>query len=148
MSDLFQRALISPKQQAKADAKLQVLRGTRVQKSKMAPFMSKKKDEGDPGKRGIPEVSVGEINNKRVQDEGGSYGTSGKREPPSKGGRAGPVRGGISVKEIDRADYQTPKFPSGGNVKSSNPKTGNTRMKAKSKQRSLPMYGKFGGRPA
>jgi hypothetical protein len=147
MSDLFQRALISPKQQAKANAKLQVLRGTKAQKSKMAPFNQKSKDEGDPGKRGIPEVSVGEINNKRVQDKGGSFGPGGKRGPPTKGGRAGP-EGQYHVNEINRADKQTPKFPSGGNVKASNPKTGNTRMKAKRKQQSLPMYGKFGGRPA
>lgn len=134
---LHRSGSISDKQMAK----LQVLRGTKAQKSKMAPFMSKQKDEGDPGKKGIPEINVGQINNSRVQDKGGKYGT------PSKGGSVGKT-GQVSVDEINRADYQSPKFPSGGNVKSSNPKTGNTRMKAKSKQRSLPMYGKFGGRPA
>lgn len=140
---LHRSGSISDKQMAK----LQVLRGTRAQKSKMAPFMQKTKDEGHPKNRGIPEISVNEINNGRVQDKGGSFGVGGKRAPPSKGGRAGP-ESGVSVSEINRADYQTPKFPSGGNVKSSNPKTGNTKMIAKRKQRSLPMYGKFGGRPA
>lgn len=134
---LYLKGSISGKQMKK----LEVLRGTKAQKSKMAPFMSKQKDEGDPGKKGIPEINVGQINNSRVQDKGGKYGT------PSKGARAG-RESGVSVSEINRSDYQTPKFPSGGNVKSSNPKTGNTKMIAKRKQPSLPMYGKFGGRPA
>jgi hypothetical protein len=140
---LYAKGSISPKEMAK----LQVLRGSKSQPSKMAPFEQKTKDEGHQRNKGIPEMRVDQINNKRVQDSGGSYGTSGKREPPSKGGRAGP-EGQTHVNEINRADYQKPKFPSGGNVKASNPKTGNTKMKAKRKQQSLPMYGKFGGRPA
>jgi hypothetical protein len=140
---LHRSGSISDKQMAK----LQVLRGTKAQKSKMAPFEQKTKDEGSTRSKGISQMRVNEINNKQVQDQGGSYGTSGKREPPSKGGRAGSP-GQYHVNEINRGDYQTPKFPAGGNVKASNPKTGNTRMKAKRKQPSLPMYGKFGGRPA
>jgi hypothetical protein len=134
---LHRSGSISDKQMAK----LQVLRGTKAQKSKMAPFMQKTKDEGDRDNLGIPEMRVNQINNKRVQDAGGKYGN------PSKGGSVNKT-GQVSVNEINRGDYQTPKFPAGGNVKASNPKTGNTRMKAKKKQPSLPMYGKFGGRPA
>ena len=133
---LHRSGAISDKQMAK----LQVLRGTKVQKSKMAPFEQKTKDEGNLRNKGVATVRVNQINGPD-QDKGGKYGT------PSKGGTVGKTSG-ISVSEINRGDYQTPKFPSGGNVKSSNPKTGNTRMKAKTKQRSLPMYGKFGGRPA
>lgn len=140
---LHRSGAISDKQMAK----LQVLRGTKAQKSKMAPFDSKQKDEGHQRNKGIPEMRTDQINNGRVQDKGGSFGMGGRRGPPSKGGRAGP-EGQVHVNEIDRADKQQPKFPSGGNVKASNPKTGNTRMKSKTKQRSLPMYGNFGGRPA
>lgn len=132
---LHRSGSISDKQMAK----LQVLRGTRAQKSKMAPFEQKTKDEG-AGKKGIPGIRANQINGPN-QDSGGKYGN------PSKGGRQA-LAGQVSVNEINRGDYQAPKFPSGGNVKASNPKTGNTRMKAKTKQPSLPMYGKFGGRPA
>jgi hypothetical protein len=140
---LHRSGAISDKQMAK----LQVLRGSKSQKSKMAPFEQKTKDEGDPGKRGIPEVEVGEINNRTVQAKNRSFGYGGKRSGPSKAGRAGP-EGQVHVNEIDRSDYQKPNFPAGGNVQASNPKTGNTRMKGGRKQQSLPMYGKFGGRPA
>ena len=133
---LHRSGSISDKQMAK----LQVLRGTKAQKSKMAPFMSKQKDEGHQRNKGIPAVRVNEINGPN-QDKGGRFGT------PSKGGRVNKT-GQVSVNEINRGDYQSPKFPAGGNVKASNPKTGNTKMIAKRKQRPLPMYGKFGGRPA
>jgi hypothetical protein len=134
---LHRSGSISDKQMAK----LQVLRGTKAQKSKMAPFMQKTKDEGHPRNNGIPEMDTNQINNKRVQDAGGKYGT------PSKGGRQ-TLGGQPKVGEINNGASQRPKFPSGGNVKASNPKTGNTKMIAKRKQQSLPMYGKFGGRPA
>lgn len=133
---LHRSGSISDKQMAK----LQVLRGTRAQKSKMAPFMQKTKDEGATRSKGAPLARTNQINGPD-QDKGGKYGN------PSRGGSVNKA-GQVSVNEINRGDYQTPKFPSGGNVKASNPKTGNTRMKAKTKQRSLPMYGKFGGRPA
>lgn len=133
---LHRSGAISDKQMAK----LQVLRGTKAQKSKMAPFDSKQKDEGHPRNKGIPQMRVNQINGP-AQDKGGKYGT------PSKGGGVNKT-GQVSVNEINRMDYQSPKFPAGGNVKASNPKTGNTKMKAKRKQPSLPMYGKFGGRPA
>jgi len=121
-------------------AKLQVLRGTRAQKSKMAPFNQKVKDEGHQRNKGIPATRVNEINGPN-QDSGGKYGT------PSKGGRVN-HGGQPGVNAINQSDYVNPKFPSGGKVKSSNPKTGNKRMLSKTKQRSLPMYGNFGGRPA
>lgn len=132
---LHQSGAISDKQMAK----LQVLRGTRVQKSKMAPFEQKSKDEGALGNKGIAQARVGQINGPG-QDKGGKFGT------PSKGGRAGPA-GQYHVNEINRADKQTPKFPAGSKMKAGN-KVGNARSKAKTMQRSLPMYGKFGGRPA
>lgn len=133
---LHRSGSISDKQMAK----LQVLKGTKAQKSKMAPFEQKTKDEGHQRNRGIPQATVNQINGPG-QDKGGKYGN------PSRGGSAGP-EGQTHVNEINRADYQKPKFPPGGKVKASNPKTGNTKMKAKRKQPSLPMYGKFGGRPA
>ena len=133
---LHRSGSISDKQMAK----LQVLRGTRAQKSKMAPFEQKTKDEGSVRNKGIPAVRTNQINGPN-QDNGGKYGN------PSKGGSVNKT-GQVSVNEINRGDYQKPKFPAGGNVKASNPKTGNTKMKAKRKQPSLPMYGKFGGRPA
>jgi hypothetical protein len=139
---LHRSGSISDKQMSK----LQVLRGTRSQKSKMAAFDSKQKDEGHQRNRGVPEARVGQINGPD-QDSGRTFGFGGGRSPLSKGGRAGP-EGQTHVNEINRADKQRPKFPPGGDVKASNPKTGNTRMKAKTVQRSLPMYGKFGGRPA
>jgi hypothetical protein len=134
---LHKSGSISDKQMAK----LQVLRGTKAQKSKMAPFNQKTKDEGHQRNKGISQMETNQINNKQVQDAGGKYGT------PSKGGRQ-TLGGQPKVGQIDEGSMQRPKFPSGGNVKASNPKTGNTRMKGGKKQQSLPMYGKFGGRPA
>ena len=72
---LHRSGSISDKQMAK----LQVLRGTKAQKSKMAPFMQKTKDEGDPRNKGVATVRVNQINGPD-QDKGGKYGT------PSKGG--------------------------------------------------------------
>jgi len=121
-------------------AKLQVLRGTRAQKSKMAPFEQKTKDEGHQSHVGARGYSVNEINDKSQQKKG-KYGRVSKGGSVNHGGQPG-------VNAINQSDYVNPKFPAGSKVKSSNPKTGNTRMKAKTKQRSLPMYGNFGGRPA
>jgi hypothetical protein len=124
-------------------AKLEVLRGTKAQKSKMAPFHSRKKDEGHIGNKGIPEAGDYEINDRTVQDKGGSFGHGGKRSPPSKGGRAG-KEGQFHVKHIDKPSMQHPKFPASGNVRASNPKTGNTRMHGKIPPQG-PLYG-GGGR--
>jgi hypothetical protein len=99
--------------------KLAALRGTRSQKSKMAPFDSKSKAEGAVGNKGI--LGKGEINSSRHQDKGGTWGTSG-RSPPSKGGRAGPEGQLQPRKQIDQGNKQRPKFPPGGDVKASNPK--------------------------
>jgi len=111
-------------------AKLEVLRGTKAQKSKMAPFHSRRKDEGHTRNKGVPEMCDDQINHKSVQDSGGTYGHGGKYGPPSKGGRAGP-EGQFKRREIDTGEFERPKFPKGGDVKASNPKTGNTRMKGR-----------------
>lgn len=102
--------------------KLAVLRATRSEKSKMAPFDSPKKDEGRLGNKG--KSPVNEINSATHQDRGGRYGT------PTKHGRAGP-EGQLHKGHIDEGRHQRPKFPAGGDVKASNPKTGNTKMKGK-----------------
>lgn len=134
---LHRSGSISDKQMAK----LQVLRGTKAQKSKMAPFEQKTKDEGDRDNLGIQEMRVNQINNKRVQDAGGKYGN------PSKGGSVNKT-GQVSVNEINRGDYQKPKFPKEGAREQSHAAGLRVPAKAKRKQPSLPMYGKFGGRPA
>lgn len=135
---LHKSGSISDKQMAK----LQVLRGTKAQKSKMAPFMQKTKDEGHQNNKGIPEARVNQINGP-AQDKGGKFGN------PSKGGSAG-TEGQYHVNEINRADKQTPKFPKEGTREQSHAAGMRVpaKAKAKRKQPSLPMYGKFGGRPA
>jgi hypothetical protein len=109
-------------------SKLAVLRGSHSQKSKMAPFDGKKRDEGAKGNRGIPEVCDYEIDKPSVQS----------RSNMSKGGKAGPEGGTLKRKQIDTR--QTPKFPAGGDVKASNPKTGNTRMKGGRVQKAGVVY--------
>jgi hypothetical protein len=108
--------------------KLSALRGTRSQPSKMARFEHKEKDEGRLGNRGEPPAN--EINHPTNQDRGRTSGFGGRRAPPSKGGRSGP-EGQLHVKHIDQAKHQKPKFPASGDLRASNPKTGNTRMKGK-----------------
>jgi hypothetical protein len=118
--------------------KLAVLRATRSQKSKMAPFDSREKDEGRLGNEG--KTPVNEINSREHQDRGGRYGT------PTKHGRAG-SEGQLHKSHINEPQHQHPKFPSGGDVKASNPKTGNTRMKGGKQRPSGPLYGGPNGRP-
>lgn len=109
---------ISPKAGKKLAGKLAVLRKTRPQKSKMAAFEAKEKDEGGTKKAEIP---VGEINHPTNQHKG-SAGTV------SKGGGIGMKESQFHTAEIDKpANKKT--FPKGGSVSASNPKTGNTRMK-------------------
>jgi hypothetical protein len=102
-------------------SKLKELRGTKLQKGRMTTFEHKGKDEGDKNGRGIPSVSVDEIDERSVQ-------RTGSRFLPSKGGRA---EGGTEFRsdQIDQKGFQRGKFPKGGDVSSRNPKTGNTRMK-------------------
>jgi hypothetical protein len=119
--------------------KLHALRGTKSQKSKMAPFEQKTRDEGHVRNKGIGEMDEREINDRTVQDKGRTYGIGGRRSPPSTGGRAGP-EGQLHVKHIDNAQMQKPKFPRSGDMRASNPKTGNTRMKGGAVQRAGNMY--------
>jgi hypothetical protein len=105
-------------------AKLQVLRQTRPGvPSKMAKFDSRQKDEGQAHGRGPKAYSIDHIDEREVQKRG-------KVGSVSKGGQA---RGGTQPKNaaINYGAFQKPKFPPGGAVKASNPKTGNTRMKGK-----------------
>ena len=116
---LAARGSISPKQMQK----LAVLRGTRSQKSKMAPFEHKDKDEGQAHGKGHPDYSVDEINERATQRRC----TAGR---VSKGGQA---RGGTEPHSghINYGAFGKPAFPPGSKVSAKNPKTGNTRMKGK-----------------
>jgi hypothetical protein len=113
---LHKSGSISDKQMSK----LKELRGTKLQKGRMAHFDSKTKDEGDKDGKGIPGVSVNEIDHKSVQKTSGKF-------KPSKGGG---VKGGAEFKtdQIDSASFQRPKFPKGGAVSAGN-KGGNSRSK-------------------
>ena len=117
-------------------SKLQVLRGTRSQKSKMAPFEQKTKGEGRVGNKGIPEVCDDEIDKPSTQSKSNM----------SRGSKAGPEGGTFRRGQIDSG--KKAKFPSGGDVKASNPKTGNTKMLGGRKQRSGNVYDVPGGNGA
>jgi hypothetical protein len=108
----------SPKAAKKVNAKLAVLRKTRAQKSKMAAFEHKDKDEGGTKKAEIP---TGEINHPTNQRKG-SVGTV------SKGGGIGKAESQFHPNEINKPGNGKV-WPKGGDVSSSNPATGNTRMK-------------------
>lgn len=110
---------ISPKAGKKLGAKLAVLRGTRPQKGKMTKFDHKGKDEGELHNQGIGDDT--EINEHEFQKKG----TVGK---VSKGGGVGKAESQMKRHAID--DPVNKKYwPKGGDVKASNPKTGNTKMK-------------------
>src|SRR5437879_2416968 len=97
---------ISPRAAKKANAKLAVLSGTRAQKSKMAAYEKKTKDEGSTHQ--TAEVPSNEINHPTNQRKG-SFGRV------SKGGSA---RGGAAPtrNQIDQAAMQAKKFVPGSNV--------------------------------
>jgi hypothetical protein len=117
-NSLFASGAISGKQMGK----LAVLKKTRVQKSKMAPFEQKTRDEGDPRNVGEKNYSVDHINEREVQ----KLGTAGR---VSKGGGA---RGGVEPhSEHINGPMTKGAWPKGGGVSASNPKTGNTRMKGR-----------------
>jgi hypothetical protein len=109
---------ISPKAGKKLAGKLAVLKQTRAQRSKMAAFEAKSKDEGGTAKAEIP---VGEINSATNQAKKG-VGTV------SKGGGVGKAESQFHTAEIDKAG-NAKTWPKGGGVSSANPKTGNTAMK-------------------
>lgn len=89
-----------------------VARQTRHQKSKMADFNSRQKDEASPYKKGDTSVASGKHidQNQRIAPKG----LSGRAAagPPSKGGQA---RGGTQpkAKQLDAAAFQKPAFPDG-----------------------------------
>lgn len=110
---------ISPKAGKKLNSKLAVLRGTRPQKSKMTSFHNKVKDEGQLENHGLSYEA--HINQSMFQKKG----TVGK---VSKGGGVGKSEQQMHRHAID--DPVNKKvWPRGGDVKASNPKTGNVRMK-------------------
>jgi hypothetical protein len=113
---------ISNKARGKLNSKLAVLKGTRPQKSKMASFHNKTKDEGELGNHGhiAPDV---EINDTKFQGGSAAHGRH-----VSKGGGIGKAESQMKRHAID--DPVNKKvWPHGGDVKAGNPKTGNTRMK-------------------
>lgn len=116
MESLYRRGMISGKQMGRM-SKPAILNETKPGvPTKMAAFDGKgTKDQGQAHGRGIPEMSIDEINERSVQDKGGSFGMGGRRGPPSKGGRAGPERQ-FKSKQIDDAKMQKPKFPAGATV--------------------------------
>jgi hypothetical protein len=107
---------ISPKAQSRLNGKLAVLRKTRAQKTRMAAFDGKAKDEGST--KG--EIPVTEINHPTNQAK--------KMGNPSKGGRAGGERQ-FRSNQINDKSLQSKKWVPGSDVSSRNPATGNTRMK-------------------
>lgn len=109
---------ISPKAAKSLNSKLAVLRGTRHQPSKMAAFDRKEKDE-----EGMKNALIhgGEINHPANQKKG-SVGSV------SKGGGIGMAEKQFNANEINKPGYRKA-WPKGGGVSSSNPATGNTRMK-------------------
>lgn len=110
---------ISPKAGKKLNSKLAVLRGTRPQKSKMASFHNKVKDEGELENHGLSDEA--HINQSMFQKKG----TVGK---VSKGGGIGKAESQPRRHEIDKPENKKV-WPRGGDVRASNPKTGNTRMR-------------------
>ena len=127
-NSLFASGAISGKQMSK----LAVLKKTRNQKTKMAPFDQKTRDEGDLHNAGEKNYSVDHINERQVQ----KLGTAGR---VSKGGGA---RGGVEPhREHINGPMTKGAWPKGGDVSASNPKTGNTRMKGPVP----PQGGQYGG---
>ena len=109
---------ISAKAGARLNAKLAVLRGTRPQKSKMAAFNRREKDEGDTKRAEIP---VNEINHPTNQAGG----------RPTKGGGVGKPESQVKSNQINDKSMTGKRWPAGGDVSSKNPATGNTRMKGR-----------------
>jgi hypothetical protein len=109
---------ISPKAAKKANAKLSVLRNTRAQRTRMAAFDAKEKDEGKSGKAA---VNREEIDAAATQAKRG-VGTV------SKGGGIGKAESHVPSNNID-VPANKKVWPKGGGVSAANPKTGNTRMK-------------------
>jgi hypothetical protein len=109
---------ISPKAAKKLTGKLAVLRKTRPQKSKMAAFEHKGKDEGQ-----TPQAAIHphEIDQAATQAKRG-VGTV------SKGGGIGKPESHLTAEHIDQPENKKV-WPKGGDVRASNPATGNTRMK-------------------
>jgi hypothetical protein len=91
--------------------------------SKMAPFDHKDKDEGKAHGRGHANYSVDEINEHATQKKG-------HVGRVTKGGGA---HGGTEPRadHINEGAFGHPKFPTSGDMKASNPKTGNVLMKGK-----------------
>ncbi len=112
---------ISPKAAATLNSKLAVLRGTRPQKSKMAAFGRKEKDEGSAHKKA--EIPNREINHPTNQGGSAAYGRR-----VSKGGGVGKGESQVGRSQIDQGENKKT-WPYGGGVSASNPATGNTRMK-------------------
>src|SRR6516165_866091 len=110
--------------------KLQVLRGTHSQPSKMAPFEHKDKDEAKGHGRGYAAMNKREINSPATQS----------KSRMTKRSKAGPERQIKARENIHSAETQHPKFPAGGELRASNPKTGNTRMKGGRTQRTGNVY--------
>jgi hypothetical protein len=110
---------ISPKAAATLNSKLAVLRGTRAQKSKLAAFGRKEKDEGSAHKKA--EIPNREINH--PTNQGGSVGRH-----VSKGGGIGKGESQENRSHID-AGRNAKTWPKGGGVSASNPATGNVKMK-------------------
>lgn len=112
---------ISGKAAKKLNSKLSVLRGTRPQKSKMTNFEHKLKDEGELSNQGMfPHDHV--IDDPRLEGGKAQYGRH-----VSKGGGIGKAESGVPMHHIDTQNKKV--WPKGGDVKASNPKTGNTKMK-------------------
>lgn len=111
-----------------------VLKATKVQKSKMAPFDGKSKDEGKAHAKGHAIARVGQINDSKTQRDRA-------KSMPSKGARVNASQT-PNRKQIDRfPGKQAATFPKGAGMKSSKGFTGNTKMKGGPKPKSGGQYG-------
>lgn len=120
---------ISPKAGKKLAGKLAVLKKTRAQASRMAAFEHKDKDEGK-AKGEIPHREIDHPTNQAKKGVG----------TVSKGGGIGKRESHITAEHVDQPENKKT-WPKGGGVSTSNPKTGNTKMKGPI----APSGGPYGG---
>lgn len=111
-----------------------VLKATKVQKSKMAPFDGKKKDEAEAHSKGHPIVRVGQINDSKTQADRA-------KSMPSKGARvnASYVPGRKAIDQFPKGQAKT--FPAGAGYVGKGAAGKNTRMKGGPKPKSGGPYG-------
>lgn len=117
LGSISQKSMSHPKVKALA-SKLAVLSKTRAQRGRMTTFDHKGKDEGNTGQAAF---------NRRQIDQASMQAKKGVGTV-SKGGGIGKAESNVTAEHIDQPENKKI-WPYGGDVKKSNPATGNTRMK-------------------